>query len=248
MNIFNKFILILILIVLILTFSACPDASLNKNWNEFVDDIFTIRYPDNSIIYDNPLEWLIPRKEAFYYSCNYLGVNWTYGQIYIYVFNDREQGKKYGEEQLGHANTKINSIYTLYNQSYGHELTHLVAYRINNGKIIRSQLINEGLSTHLDNINNGNRYHQLAKNLMEEGELEKRNLLNEGFRNCKKGYPLGASFVKYLIDTYGLELFKEFFSQNNYYEKKSFMIYYNQSYSELYEDWILYLTNNKFTQ
>ncbi len=213
------------------------------NWNVYKNDIFKVYYPNNSVIKDSPDFWLSKRQKAFDNICDYLGVKWEYGEISFYVFNDRNQGQEY-DLNLGFAVPNANEIYTLHNQSHGHELAHLISYRINDGIRIQSALINEGLATFL-NGNNQN-YHRITKYFIEKGELDNYSLLNDSFRNCPAGYQFGASFVNYLIDEYSLELFKEFFGQQDYTELESFEIYYNKDYETLYKEWKSFLIENDF--
>ncbi|OHD57013.1 MAG: hypothetical protein A2Y33_08790 [Spirochaetes bacterium GWF1_51_8] len=212
-------------------------------WNEYADGIFRVYYPNGSVIEKDPAKWLESRKEAFTKITNFLNLKWTYGNIKFYVFNDKKQGKDMGEMSLGYASPSACAVYTTFDQTPGHELTHVVAYRIDNGLRIFSGVANEGLSTLLDQ--SGRNYHLLAKHLIEN-KIALPKLLAENFHQNKYGYWLGASFVKYLIDIYGLEKYKSFFAQEQYDEKAAFKQFYNKSGIELETEWVDFLKKSDF--
>lgn len=211
-------------------------------WNEYADGIFRVYYPNGSVIQDDPAKWLATRKDAFTKITNFLNVKWSYGPIKYYVFNDKKQGEQMGLT-LGFANPYASAVYTTFDQTPGHELTHLIAYRINNGLRIWSGVANEGLSTLLDQ--SGRNYHLLAK-YMIENQIGFPKLLGDNFRQNKYGYWLGASFVKYLIDTYGIDTYKKFFAQEEYPEKEAFKQFYAKSGVDFIKEWTAYLKKTDF--
>jgi hypothetical protein len=211
-------------------------------WNEYVDGVFRVYYPNGSVIQDDPVKWLASRKDAFIKITNFLNVKWTFGPIKYYVFNDKQQGAQMGF-QLGFANPYAGAVYTTHDQTPGHELAHVIAYRINGGLRIWSGVANEGLSTLLDQ--SGRNYHLLAKYMIEK-QIAFPKLLGDNFRQNKYGYWLGASFVKYLIDTYGIETFKKFFAQEKYDEKEAFKQFYVKSGVDLIKEWTAFLKDTDF--
>ena len=213
-----------------------------KMWNLYETKYLKVYYPENSIIKDTIKEWTKRREEAFENICKFLGIDWKFGKIKIFVFNDNEQAKMYGLKPLGFANPMDNSVFTRVDQTPGHEIAHVVSYRIK-GKRINSSLINNGLATLLDNT--GRNYHRISKYLLYEKKIEC-NILGENFRKCPFGYFLGASFVKFLIDKYGLEKFKEFFAQEDYDEEKAFENFYGKKGEELIKEWKEFLKKKDF--
>ncbi|NPV02660.1 MAG: hypothetical protein HPY53_14905 [Brevinematales bacterium] len=211
-------------------------------WNEYADGIFRVYYPNGSVIQDDPAKWLASRKDAFTRITNFLNVKWTFDPIKYYVFNDKKQGEQMGLT-LGFANPYASAVYTTFDQTPGHELTHLIAYRINNGLRIWSGVANEGLSTLLDQ--SGRNYHLLAKYMIEK-QIAFPKLLGDNFRQNKYGYWLGASFVRYLIDTYGMDTYKKFFAQVEYPEKEAFNQFYAKSGVELIKEWTAFLKKTDF--
>ena len=190
----------------------------------------------------NLQKWIEPRKKAFTFICNYLGVKWKYGVIRFIVY------KRNGKYKIvGSANPSKNMIQTYEDQTYGHELTHVISYRIRNGKRIKSALINEGLATMLSmRTEDFNFYHAISKKYLEDKELTANDLLNKHFREDDFRYFIGASFVFYLIENYTKDKFKEFFAQEDYDEVESFNKYYNKSYKTIFNEWINYIKNEEF--
>lgn len=50
--------------------------------------------------------------------------------------------------------------------------------------------------------------------------------------------------VKYLIDKYGFNVFKEFYAQDRYSENESFKHYYGKPAEKILEEWKAYLKRN----
>ncbi len=210
-----------------------------KEWNKYRLENIEVYYPDNSVIYDNLENWTRQRVKAFNYITNYLGIKWDDKPIRFYVFNSQEHGKEYSLT-LGFAMSKKGEIFTLYNASKGHELTHCILAKLNEGNHIDSDLIDEGLATFLDM--SGRDFDRLSKNILENNNYEIK-MLGNNFRKNKNAYFLGASFVKYLVDAYGLDLFKQFFFQDKYNEYNSFIEFYEKSGEQLINEWMDYLKN-----
>lgn len=210
-----------------------------ESWNQYSTENITVYYPDDSNIFGTVQEWTEHRIEAFDRITNYLNVEWAYGDINVFVFNSQEHGAQYGI-QLGYALGNINQIYTLDTQSYGHELAHCISAKLNNSNTIESSLIEEGFAVFLDS--GGSDCHVLASEIIKEQD-SKPDLLGDKFWENDKGYPLGASFVQYLIDEYGLDLFKEFYAQNTYDEKQSFVFFYDKEGEVLIAEWLECIKN-----
>lgn len=211
-----------------------------KMWNLYETKYFKVYYPDNSMIRDTIKNWTERREKAFENICKFLGVDWKFGKIKIFVFNDNNQAEMYGLKPLGFAKPIENSVFTRVDQTPGHEIAHVVSYRIKE-KRINSALVNEGLATLLDNT--GRNYHRISKYLLFEKKIECE-ILGENFRKCLFGYFLGASFVKFLIDKYGFKKFKEFFAQEDYLEEEAFVKFYGKKGEEIIKEWKEFLKNS----
>ena len=220
-------------------------AWIKLTWNTYSDGLFTVYYPDNSVIKDDVPGWLARRQDAFEKNCEFLGVDWNYGPITFFVFNDSKQGLEYGYK-LGFARPRDNVIFTRHNQTTGHELTHLITYRINEGKQIRSGVIREGIAVYLDRSRRNvhamsYKLHNSTDRKITSGDLSKRN-----FYHFENSYPLAGSFVKYLIETYGIEKFKALYAQSTYWEAEAFDRFYGKSFDQLFDEWVGFLNDKKW--
>jgi len=212
-------------------------SGLKDSWNLYEAGNLAVYYPDDSVVYQGIEKWAQRRVEAFDYICGYLDVKWEYEPVKMYIFNSKAHGGQYGL-YLGFAKPEYNEVLTEHVQTPGHELAHCISYYMNNGARVDSALINEGLATYLNM--SGSDYHAQSRAVLRKKEY-KLNLLGDDFRGNDYAYTLGASFVKYLIDGYGLEVFKEFFAQNKYSEEEGFIIFYGREGSLLVDEWTGFL-------
>ncbi|GAA0179441.1 hypothetical protein SH2C18_23090 [Clostridium sediminicola] len=221
------------------TFTFQNRKSINElwqNWNKYSEGNLEVYYPKHSIISNDVEGWTKGRIKAFDYIIEYLGVESTDEIIKIYVFDSQDQADEYGLT-LGFALSEYNEIYTKYSQSEGHEIAHCISWWINNGERLTSDLINEGFATYFDM--SGRNYDRISAEILKEKNYNVK-LFGNDFRKNEDGeaYTLGASFVKYLIDEYGIDLFKEFFAQNQYNEAESFQKFYKKSGETLINEWV----------
>lgn len=208
-----------------------------EKWNKYTIENLEVYYPDNSKIYDTVEELVKVRMEAFNYIAEYLDVEWKYKPVKIYVFDSNAHGEQYGLT-LGFAIPEHGKIFTKHFQTPGHEIAHCISYRINDNGKIKTALISEGLATYLNMT--GRDYHRMTLNILKEKNYSIE-LLEDDFRMNEDAYTLGASFVQYLIDEYGVELFKGFFDQDTHSEEESFEKFYKKQGTVLINEWIEYL-------
>lgn len=209
-----------------------------KSWNSREYKYLRLHYPDNLIVKNTIDKWAAEREGVFEILLEEFGAEWSIDEkVDIYIFNDHKHGEKFGF-QLGFANPETKEIYTRYDQTKGHEIAHVISHYINDRKRISSSLINEGLATYYDA--SGRDYHEITYHILSQEDFSI-DIFGANFRKHPQAYSLGASFVSFLIETYGKDLFWEFFAQNSYGEAEAFKFYYRKSNQELYNDWILYL-------
>ncbi|MFH1355526.1 MAG: hypothetical protein ABII18_00180 [bacterium] len=207
-----------------------------EHWQVSIQESLHVYYPKETVVKDIS-KWIEKRHKAYKNICDYLGVDWKYGIIRIYVFNDYEHGLKYGLK-LGFARRASKEVFTKQNQTPGHELAHVISHYIKAGKTIESDLITEGLATFLDQKDRD--YHAVARDIVTS-RSKKIDLLGSKFYTVEKAYPLGASFVRFLIERYGLDRFKQFYAQDKLSEEESFGLYYNKVGAVLQNEWLQFL-------
>ena len=154
------------------------------------------------------------QEECLTKISNTLKVSFTEKIKYYLLESAKEIGKLYGinEPINGFAVWGENKIYALYNDKIKcigpHEDTHLISFVINTPK---SNFIVEGLAMYfdekwwgLDNDVWASYYKANNKDLSISNLLS-----NEEFDslNCEITYPIAGSFVKYLINRFGVDKF-----------------------------------------
>lgn len=167
-------------------------------------------------------------------------------KIHSFIYPDENTRKKL----IGAGNTTIanpihGEIHLIYDSFpldvLKHELVHVMAAEFGT-KILRISPefgLVEGIAVASDwDIKDLSR-HKLSKNLIESGNApEIKQILGIGFwySSGAKSYTLMGSFCRYLIDTFGIEKFKEFYRTG---KTES----YEKSLDELVNSWKKFLSN-----
>lgn len=196
------------------------------------------------------------RSEAFHnWAVSLLGVTCP-KKIDYYKYKDREQQKRItGLTYSGWAVTQTFEAHS-YLPWMNHECVHLYSILIGRP----SDFFNEGIAVALqtDPYNNdyeareksGERIHDLVKRYKDGGVLIPiDNILDSfGFRSNDFTivYPEAGSFVRYLIDTYGIAQLKNFFASSTYSDSKEeiktkFQSAYGVSINDVEQDWLNFL-------
>ena len=194
-------------------------------------------------------------QEAFYtWDSAQLSVN--LGQkIQYYKFTDANQKQQLtGMEGTGNADPSTDSIYTIWPKD-NHETTHLLTATIG----MPTPFINEGMAVAnqtdpLDKIYtpnwNGNSPHYWAKQYLQAGQLPALSgLLDktafEAF-DPNMSYPIAGSFLRYLIDTYGMTAVLKLFPGASSSDSPSttisrFQDVFGKSFTGAEQDWHAFL-------
>jgi hypothetical protein len=151
------------------------------------------------------------------------------------VFDRREQGARYGLT-LGFATPPWRRVYTSCNQTPGHELTHVIVGQAYQGRQIRSSLVREGLATLL-NGDDWSYFDRESYESVRDTYLEASDLLGMNFWRRDIDYNIAASFLRYLIDVYGLEKLKILLGKGGVDEKEAFAAVYGKPFEELFAEW-----------
>jgi tetratricopeptide (TPR) repeat protein len=131
-----------------------------------------------------------------------------------------------------------------------HELTHILAGEFGR-PIVNISLqtgLCEGLSEAVEWEAGTLTHHQWAKEIIK-GEIDHRaspvyTMRNDGFwsQRITVSYYISGSFVRWLIDTYGIEKFKNTFHQAGlFYSDKPYVKNYGKTLRELTEEWMAFL-------
>lgn len=131
-----------------------------------------------------------------------------------------------------------------------HELTHILAGEFGRS-IVNISLqtgLCEGLSEAIEWDAGALTHHQWAQSILK-GEIDNRaspiyTMTNEGFwsQRITVAYYISGSFVKWLIDTYGIEKFKIcFIKAGLFFSNKPYKAAYGKTLQELTEEWLQFL-------
>lgn len=177
----------------------------NKNSKAGKDVIAIAKYQESCLKYICSVLRIYPDFKIEYYLCN----------------TPEEVGHVYGDDEPCNGFTDLpNKIYAVYNdevQCIGfHEDAHVISYLINRPN---SCAIREGLAMYFDRKWWG------IQNLDWTGYFIKTNrfiqinqLLNDDIffnHNCSITYPIMGAFTDWLISTYGIEKYLEFYKQED---------------------------------
>ncbi len=217
-----------------------------KEWKRYSMGNIEVYYRPNGYVDTNiDIEkWTKKRVEAFNYIIDYFDLTWDYEPIKMFTFDSHLDGAEYGIE-IGFCIPVTREIFATQRQSIGHEITHAITMNIGNETWIYSLLILEGVAKLFDM--NEEDCDGFAKKLLRKNR-DKINLVDNSFLKLKRKhrpYWLAASFVKYLLEEYGVETFKKFISQNKYAENEAFIKYYGKTGKEIEDEWKNYILEKK---
>ena len=164
-------------------------------------------------------------QEACYeYICNVLKIKPSFKIEYFLCDTPEEVGRVYGDDEPCNGFTDLpNKIYAVYNEEVQcvgfHEDAHVISYLINRPN---SCAIREGLAMYFD------RKWWRIQNLDWTGYFIKTNtyiaieeLLNDEVffsYDCTITYPIMGAFTDWLIATYGIDLYLDFYKYENVFE------------------------------
>jgi len=238
----SKIVLVIIIVIIVSLFiwnrGTVKFALTHKSWDNISYENFIIYYPPDYQYSEELNTWAKERYLVFCELLDVFRVEWPDEKVItFYVFNDFENGRDYGLK-LGFALRRTNTIYTRYNQTRGHELVHIVTNYLNSGHFLHSSLINEGIAVCYDFSDRD--FDELSRFYLFNDDYEV-DIFGDNFREHQYAYYFGGSFVKYLINTYSMDKFLEFYSQDGLDESESFIEYYGKDQKTLYNEWVNYL-------
>ena len=177
---------------------------------------------------------------------NYLDVALD-NKINSYIYPNKESRKKYiGTRDATIAPPMHQEIHLVYEyfpiDVLKHELVHIISSKFGSKilKISPKLGLIEGLAVASDwNQNNGLDRHQLSKTLIFNGmDLDVEGILgfNFWYYPASVSYTLMGSYSRYLIDSFGIDNFKEYYKTGD-------TDVYDKTEDELITSWITYLNN-----
>jgi len=185
---------------------------------------------------------------------NYLDVRFHNKIIYLIYASIRDKEENAREPGAScYAAPTLETVISVYDPPHDvwaigcHELVHVVMYW-NVGAAV-SYLLSEGIAVAVDGYWWGKPLHNNTAGLLDQGSLKS---LDTMFNN-KLWYPIhnedeylyynqAGSFVKYLVDQYGIQPFKLFYTRAFYRQfQQTFQDIYQFSIDDFYNEWIDFL-------
>ncbi len=157
--------------------------------------------------------------------------------IYFLVESRKRMKELIGDEINAGAIPRQNAVYAVYgevNATGMHEFNHIIVHNLWGNP--SSKWMSEGFAVYSDDNWYSYNLHPLSKYLLEKNKIISLKLLSENFNSYddRISYPLSGSFVKYIIEKYGYEKFRELWEEGD----DAFAKIYERSLSELEKEWI----------
>jgi hypothetical protein len=139
-------------------------------------------------------------------TCQALDVEFP-EKITVFIYKDLEQGKQLTGAALDFADPEHRRVHQQWQSYIGHEMVHVIAH--NTLQYGQTGILGEGLAVWLNGQLRD--HHGDAKKLLDEGKLPSVKDLIERFREVENSYPAAGSFCGFLLETYGLPVFKQLY-------------------------------------
>lgn len=184
-----------------------------KTWKIIETDNFRFHFQSMS---DTEIEKYVSKREKAFSEINDFFKSTLPKKIDFYVWESREDAKKILRANLGFAKPDFCIVHTHYQQTIGHEMTHVIS-NYSTKMVNKTGLINEGIAVCFDQTNQDKE--QIVKDWIKNNGKQVE--ISEIWNNWKNypeelTYPLSGIFIKELIDNFGKEKFIEFFGNQTY--------------------------------
>lgn len=143
-------------------------------------------------------------------------------KIDLFIWNYSSDAEHSGIGKLGYAVSEYCLCHKVYNQTVGHEISHIIANYFDNIEY-KTGLINEGTAVFFD-LTSENKL-LLAKQRINENKLKSLSIksLWSNWKSVKPeiSYPISGAFIKFLIDSEGKEKFLNLYKNQSYENAKT---------------------------
>lgn len=137
-------------------------------------------------------------------------------KVDFFVWNSRDDARRILHKNLGFANAPCCIIHSYFQQTKGHEITHVISHYTS---VIAktTRFINEGTAVCFDQTNQYRLNKVKSWIRTNEKKIEIKDIWENGREYSEEIlYPLAGVFVKELIERFGKEKFLEFFKNQTY--------------------------------
>ncbi len=188
------------------------------NWIVLETENIRFHFQDTAII-DNVKSYMWQRENSLKKNNEFFNAL-LIKKIELYAWSTRENMKEMLGNESGFANSKRYMIHTHYNQTRGHEITHILS-DIGISPIEKTTLINEGTAVYFDGTNRDRL--NIAKSDLN---LNGKEISIKGLWENPENYPLSyyytisGAFIEHLIKNGNEEQFKQLLKNQTYQNAK----------------------------
>jgi tetratricopeptide (TPR) repeat protein len=192
-----------------------------KDWKVIQTDNFIFHFPPNTVV-ANLNSFTNSGQRAFNEINNFFNSTIP-KKIDFFVWNTNEDAREWGLSQLGFSRPEFYIIHSRYNQTLGHEITHIISYHYSK-PVNASRFINEGIAVAFDQTKT-NKLKEALKQRDKENYTKDISIV-EAWNNPKKYpewvyYPLAGELIQRLIKQSGKEKFLKLVKDQSYESAKS---------------------------
>lgn len=226
---------------------------MDLNKKESLHYIFN--YKKNSVA-EKDIDNIINFQEGCYkYICNFLRVNINMKINYFLCNTPEEVGEIYGDNEAANGFAQMpDKIYAVYNEKVKcigyHEDAHIISY--NALAKPKQNFIREGLAMFFDRVWWGIPNQAWTKEFINSNAyININNLMNndEFFKYSDSiTYPIAGAFTEYLINAYGIEKYKKFYSYSTDNIENHFINIFNITLGDAENDFIKYLDTLRYNE
>lgn len=194
-----------------------------RKWPVYTSRYFRIHFPENSPIKEEIDNFALARDENFERANDIMQINFK-DTIDLYVYNSLKQGDRY-RVVLNAAWPEDKQVHCALGGSFDHEIVHVMAYYIGNHRTEYGPIV-EGLSEYLGKPDVD--FDAIAASHVKNKSIIPLDTLFDMWskQNSLLSYPQAGSFVKFLIEEYGVEKFKTLWTS-----KEKINVTFNRIYS-----------------
>lgn len=189
-----------------------------KNWKIVETANFRFHFQNMN---DTDIEKYITFREKAYTEINDFFKSKLPKKIDFYVWESREDAKKILRKNLGFANPDFCIVHTHYQQTIGHEITHVIS-NYTSAISNKTRFINEGTAVCFDQSLQDREKQVKDWMITNNKPIDIKDYWENGNEYAEEIlYPLSGLFVRELLDNFGNDKFLEFFKNQTYENAKS---------------------------
>lgn len=188
---------------------------------QFETEHYLFHYGEGTKAEADIVEIAACQESCFRYICGVLHVKPAFKMEYFLCDSPEEVGRVYGDDEPCNGFAVMpNTIYAVYNEKIQcigfHEDAHIISFTVNRP---HCPAITEGLAMYFDrkwwgiqNLDWTGYYIRNNLYLPVDALLDKETFFDA---DCSITYPIMGAFTDYLISTYGIELYMDFYSRQD---------------------------------